>query len=202
MSNSYSKNSASTPIASTSSAMVSTDNENTIIMGPPKTTSSAMDLVKVFVEDLIKDLARIPDAIDRNPVRTNLAKFISDRVTDVITSEELESDSDPSSDTDSDSSRRPLPQPTTLDAKLNENFTKNIIDLLQGIDLDKQFDVIKRTTCYMDRLLRKRRINTEKKRKRPSQTTEKILEEERGSAAKKNAIVELVNKWLEACEQV
>lgn len=202
MASGYSKNSASTPTASTSSAMVSTDNENTLIMGPPKTTTSNMDVINSFVEDLIKDLARIPDAVDRNSARGSLGKFISDTINDIITPEELESDSELSSETDSDSSWRPLHQPTTLDAKLNENLARNISDLMQRIGTDKMVNLMRRTNIFMDRLLKKYRKNMKKKGKRPSQTMEKSLEEERRPAAKKNVNFEKVKKWLEGCEQV
>lgn len=108
MSSGHSKNSASTPIASTSRAMVSTDNENTGMMGPPKTSASAPTdgYLDAFVESVIKEVMCIPHAMERNEARAKLDKFISDRANETITSEGLESESDMSSSGDSDLSRR------------------------------------------------------------------------------------------------
>lgn len=194
-------NSALEPIAGTSQAAMDTDNETTGIMGPPKITASAPidENLNCFVENLIEKLNRIPDPVDRNAARGSLTKYITDRVNEVITPEELDSSSE--SESDSDSSGCVVHQITTLDDKLNKSFAQTIFDMMKGITVKKRWTVYESTVIYIGRLSKKRRRSGGKNPPGKRCTTEREratqTDKEHGKAAERN---DMVKQWIDAYE--
>lgn len=201
MSSHSSENSAKTPTASTSKVALSTEDAG--LMGLPNTTATAPtdEYVEDFIKCVIEEIMSNPVATDRYEIRAEIEKFVSDRVKETITSEDLESDSDLSSG-ESNLSQRIIYKATTMEEKLNKALVEKIGILLQGIALRKRREVMWLTQTHMERMRKRRKRTTAKdslgKKREPAK--KKTPEDERGSGTKRNANFEAVNKWLESCE--
>lgn len=92
-----------------------------------------------------------------------------------------------------------------MEEKLNKNLVEKIAILMEGIAcVKKRCDVMMKTAIFKERMRKKsgRSTKTNPPEKGRKDETEKILEEERGTAVGRNENFEVVKKWLEACENV